>query len=111
MLNAMQLLVVMVGMSAAFALRVGELLTAKFLPLLGVERRPCLCIIMLVLAGRVEHLELVRLLRALLSDEVVDLLVVGDAPRGIVQSACCGNDHSCLFESAAYFGLGDEVIG
>ena len=66
---------------------------------------------MLVIAGRVEHLELVRLLGALLSDEVVDLLVVGDASRGIVQSACCGDDHSCLLESAAYFGLGDEVIG
>lgn len=50
-LNAVQMLVVMVGMSAAFALRVGELLTTKFLPLLGVERRPCLSIIMLVIAG------------------------------------------------------------
>ena len=50
-LNAVQMLVVMVGMSAAFAFRVGELLTTKFLPLLGVERRPCLSIIMLVIAG------------------------------------------------------------
>lgn len=51
MINAVQMLVVIVGMSAAFALRVGELLTAKFLPLLGVKRRACLSIIMLVIAG------------------------------------------------------------
>ena len=51
-----------------------------------------------------------RLLGALLSDEVVYLLIVSDAACGIVQSTCSCNHHSGLLESAAHFGLGDEVI-
>lgn len=51
-----------------------------------------------------------RLLGALLSDEVVYLLIVSDTACGIVQSTCSCNHHSGLLESAAHFGLGDEVI-